>query len=634
MKVLAFGEILLRLSADDIDTNSSFDYCCGGTEANVLCCLSGMGLDAKYLSVLPKDKIGAFALAKLNEYRVDTSSVIVKDGNMGEYYLFAQEKDRAKATVYNRRNSAFAHIDESDVDFEHIFDDVGWFHVSGISFAVSPSAERVAFRLLRSARERGIPTSFDFNYRPALWTTDQAGATFRKLLRYVDVISASTKDMQVFLGLQDDFVNGFFSLYPDAKYLFLRDRLDDKKGEVGVMRVVAASHKETIALDGIKLRVKERIGGGDAFDAGVIYGLFTHDDLSEALELGISSYILKHQVAGDILNAPYETVASYYDFNRILKDPTILLSVGEMDASFERMRSVLSNFATVRVCGLNDVDLSDVDVFIGKKLSAATLATANRLKAIFAYKTGVDDFPLKELAQKDILLCNSHVNSDYIAEYAFGLAITLVNQICIFDKKLRKGEWNDENYRYWKSIFDMKIGLLGYGDIGKQIHKILMANDIETYTIDRGKPYHNVRLVKDFKELCQTCDLIISSLPKTPDTDDIFNKESFEWLRDKFIVNVGRSNVLNEKDLYDALKNNVIAGIANDVWKEKPKNKSDLLMPSKYNLQEFDNVVLSPHRAMFVMDGHDRYVQDVTQNVIDYIQGRAPQNVVDCTKGY
>lgn len=634
MKVLAYGEILLRLLVDDLERNTTFKYCCGGTEANVLSCLSGMGLKTKYLSVLPNNKLGHYALSKLQTYGLDVSSVSLKNGNIGEYYWFVKESDRTKATIYNRRNSAFANIKETDVDFDHVFDDVDWFHVSGISFAVSESAKKVGFRLLKEAKKRGINVSFDFNYRPSLWDKIQAGETYREILNYTDIVLAATKDLESFLSIKQNYVEEFFKSYPNAQFLFLRDRLDDKSGDTGYVNITAASKTETIPLYDIRFRIHEKIGGGDAFDAGIIYGIYCGKPLSETLKLGISSYILKHQIEGDIMCEPYEKIARYYDHARVLKNSMLLLSVAEMDTSFEKMIETLSHFANVKVCGLSDIDLTGVDVFIGKKLSSAQLTTADKLKAIFAYKTGVDDFPLAELKKTNVVLCNSHVNSDYIAEYAFGLATSLVNQICIFDKKLRKGEWNDGNYRYWKSIFDMKIGLLGYGDIGKQLHKILLNNNIESYTIDRGKVYNNIHLVKDFKSLCTTCDLIVCSLPKTEDTDNIFNKESFEWLRGKYIVNVGRSNVLNEEDLYYALKNNVIAGIANDVWKEKPKMKSDMLLPSKFNLQEFDNMIFSPHRAMGVVNGHDRYVQDIAQNIIDFLQGRTPQNIVDYTKGY
>ena len=140
----------------------------------------------------------------------------------------------------------------------------------------------------------------------------------------------------------------------------------------------------------------------------------------------------------------------------------------------------LGEYAQVDVVGLSGYDLSGYDVFIGKRMSIRALKTADQLKIAFAYKTGVDDFPLKEMAEKGVMLVNSHVDADIIAEYAFGLSISLVNRITECDKKLRKGIWYDNTNPYWESFFDMKVGLLGYGHIGRHINTLLRRNGIET----------------------------------------------------------------------------------------------------------------------------------------------------------
>ena len=179
------------------------------------------------------------------------------------------------------------------------------------------------------------------------------------------------------------------------------------------------------------------------------------------------------------------------------------------------------------------------------------LLEADKLQYIFAYKTGVDDFPLSELEKRNITLINSHADSTIIAEYSIGLSIVLVNRIHEFDLNLRRGIWYDKNNMYWKSFFDMKIGLFGYGHIGKAIHHILNKNRIQTYTIDRGHKYENINLVSSIEELVTTCDIVILSVPKVKETDNLFNKEIFKLMPHKYIVNVGRSNVINQKDLYE-----------------------------------------------------------------------------------
>lgn len=312
----------------------------------------------------------------------------------------------------------------------------------------------------------------------------------------------------------------------------------------------------------------------------------------------------------------------------------ICLSIGAMDAQFEKMIPALQKCAEVDVVGLKGFSLKGYDIFIGKKLSPEILNTADRLKAVFAYKTGVDDFPLPLLKEKGIPLVNSHVDADYVAEYAFGLGVSLVNRITECDKRLRKGIWHDQKNPYWKSIFSMKIGLLGYGHIGKKLHEILARNHIETYTIDRGKAYENIGLVPSFEALCKTCDLLMISLPSTPETDGLFNETAFGWLKGKYIVNVGRSNCIDQKALYEALKSGRLAGAAIDTWDEKPKKITDFLLPSKFPLDELYNIVLSPHQATRVQDGHARYVTDTLEKVMAFMKDGTLTDTVDYNKGY
>jgi phosphoglycerate dehydrogenase-like enzyme len=316
------------------------------------------------------------------------------------------------------------------------------------------------------------------------------------------------------------------------------------------------------------------------------------------------------------------------------KDIRILLSVSELDESFEKMVVSLREYATVDVVDLSNYSLADYDIFIGKKLSVDKLQEANKLKYIFAYKTGVDDFPLAQLEERGVTLINSHADSRIIAEYAFGMSISLVNRITEFDLNLRQGIWYDNENMYWKSIFNMKVGLLGYGHIGKDIHNILAQNNIETYTIDRGHQYENINLVSSLRELIEKCDIIICSVPKTKATNRLFNEKNLPYMKDKFVVNVGRSNVICQKALYNALLNGQLCGAAIDTWEEKPKNKRTKLMPSKYDFHNLNNIILSPHAAMRVENGHERYVMDVTQNIINLITKNELYNVVSYKKGY
>lgn len=312
----------------------------------------------------------------------------------------------------------------------------------------------------------------------------------------------------------------------------------------------------------------------------------------------------------------------------------ICMSIAEIDPSFAKMAEELKKVAEVDVMGLDGFSLAGYDIFIGKKMTTKMLETADRLKVIFAYKTGVDDFPLEELEKREIQVVNSHADSVFIAQYAFGLAISLSNRITEFDKKFRRGIWYDHESPYWKSFFEMKVGLLGYGHIGREIHRILRNNSIEAYTLNRGKFYEDIHAVDTLEELCDSVDMLILSLPKTKETDVLIDQKILEHLEGKYIVNVGRSNCIDQTALYKALKAKKIAGAAIDTWDKKPGKFEKNFYPTKLPFKNLDNIVLSPHQAMKVNVGHDRYVMDTLKKVLCYMQTGELSDKVDLQKGY
>ena len=316
-----------------------------------------------------------------------------------------------------------------------------------------------------------------------------------------------------------------------------------------------------------------------------------------------------------------------------MKHCNILLSIDKLDAPFGEMREkLLQAGCNVTVADCNDFNLKGADIFIGKKMSAEQFSTADSLKAVFAYKTGADEFPLEELAKRDIPLVNSHVNSDLIAEYAVSLAFCLVSRIVDFDRGMRQGDWRLDN-PYWDSLLDMKVGLVGYGGIGKACDALLRRMGVETYTLNRGKNYP-IPACGTLDELCEKCDLLILSLPKTDDTDNMFDERVLKLLKGKYIVNVGRSNAVDEKALYEALKNGVLKGAAIDTWREKARNEDERLKPYDYPFETLDNVVLSSHKAMQTNSGHARYVADTLESVLQYLNDGTLRNTVDLKKGY
>jgi len=318
-------------------------------------------------------------------------------------------------------------------------------------------------------------------------------------------------------------------------------------------------------------------------------------------------------------------------------DWKVCLSVSSLTPETEKLVELLRNKAVVDVVGLSGYSLEGYDIFIGKKMSEETLATADKLKTIFAYKTGVDDFPMKTLRERGIRLVNSHASAEYVAEYTLGLCFSLVNRITESDRNLRKGKWYDTEKPYWKSLFGMKVGLLGYGNIGRKVHQLMERLGIPCVTLDRGKVYENIELADSVEALCDKTDLLVLSLPDTGATDRMVNEAVLTHLEGKYIVNVGRSNCFDEEALYNALRDGRLAGFASDTWdyKYKPsKSTEPWVKLSEYPFAELDNVVISPHQATRVADGYGRYVFDVLRKVLRYIEDGILEGEVNLDKEY
>ncbi len=313
MKVLAFGEIMMRLGAigeTPIVESAMFDACYGGTEANVLACLNKFGHGVKYLTGLPENELGKAVLKHLAQFNIDTGDVSIKGDTLGLYFVENGSGSRGASVIYMRKHSSFASLDENAFDFDKVFDGIDLFHISGISFALSESSRALAFRLMKEAKARGILVSFDFNYRAKLWTTGKAAEQFVKAVEYADIVLASDLDLSVFLKMS---VQQFFAKY-SAKYLVLRNRrvLSSTKHAVSV----AIYHNnyneiEEFESNDIAFDVVEKIGGGDAFDGGILHGILSGMSIDDTIKFAVSAFILKHSVKGDTFTLTEKDVLDY-----------------------------------------------------------------------------------------------------------------------------------------------------------------------------------------------------------------------------------------------------------------------------------------------------------------------------------
>ena len=316
---VTFGEIMLRLAPPGFERflqTPQFVATFGGGEANVAVALASFGLPAAYVTVLPdKHPIADAAIAELRRAGVDTSRIVRGKGRVGIYYLEAGANQRASKVVYDRGQSAIALAKPGDIDWDRVFQDAGWFHITGITPAISGSAADLALESVRRAREKGLTVSCDLNYRKNLWKWGKpAVEVMRELVKFVDVVIANEEDVQMTLGIQAavDVDSGSLD---SAQYQKLTAKVLDEYPNLKAIAITlreskSASHNGWSACLNDRqaflvsrhydiTHIVDRVGGGDSFAGGLIYGFLQLPTHQDALEFAVAASCLKHSVPGD-----------------------------------------------------------------------------------------------------------------------------------------------------------------------------------------------------------------------------------------------------------------------------------------------------------------------------------------------
>ena len=288
----------------------------GGGEANVAVALALFGLPAAYVTVLPdKNPIAEACIGELRRLGVDTSKIVRGKGRLGIYYLEAGANQRPSKVVYDRDQSAIALAKPGAIDWDHVFQDAGWFHITGITPAISGSAADLALESVRKAREKGLTVSCDLNYRKNLWKWGRPAAeVMRELVQYVDIAIANEEDVQMALGIQAE-VDVHSGSLDRAQYQKLTGKVLAEYANLKAIAITlreskSASHNGWSAClndrQGFLVsrhyeitHIVDRVGGGDSFAAGLIYGFLTLPSRQEALEFAVAASCLKHSVPGD-----------------------------------------------------------------------------------------------------------------------------------------------------------------------------------------------------------------------------------------------------------------------------------------------------------------------------------------------
>ncbi|MDR3317923.1 MAG: sugar kinase [Clostridiales bacterium] len=302
MKVVTFGEIMLRLTPPGYARflqADAFTACYGGAEANVAAGLASLGVRAEFVTRLPQNDIGRAALNSLRRYGVETGNVATGGGRLGIYFLEKGAGARSANVIYDRADSGFASAKDGDFDWNKIFDGADWFHLSGVTPALSAAMPAICLNAVRTAKEKGLTVSFDVNYRAKLWSVKKAAAALSPLLPYVTVFFGTDWDARGLFGAPD--------LQSLIKTHTLQTAAHSVRGGDTYAGVLYSGGK-VYRSKTHTLAVIDRIGAGDAFCAGLIYALTRGKDAQEAIELAAAAAVLKHTTEGDTSLAGAEEI--------------------------------------------------------------------------------------------------------------------------------------------------------------------------------------------------------------------------------------------------------------------------------------------------------------------------------------
>lgn len=318
MKFLTFGEIMLRLKAPGVERffqSPSLEATFGGGEANVAVSLANYGLDAEYLTVLPSNAIADACIQEIRKFGVDTRKIQRGEGRMGIYYLEGGANQLPSKVVYDREYAAIALAKPGDIDWDKAFDGVDWFHITGITPALSETAMELSLESVRVAKQKGITVSCDLNFRKNLWKYGKkAPEVMRELAKYVDVAVANEEDCQKSLDIKVDvdvesgeldtakyeaLSKAVLEQYPDMKMIAITLR-ESRSADINGWAACLNDREHFRLSRRYEIQdIVDRVGGGDSFSAGFIYGLNTYDSKQDALEFAVAASCLKHSIIGD-----------------------------------------------------------------------------------------------------------------------------------------------------------------------------------------------------------------------------------------------------------------------------------------------------------------------------------------------
>jgi 2-dehydro-3-deoxygluconokinase len=319
--VVTFGEAMIRLSPPHfqrLEQTSTLDVQVGGGELNVAVGVARLGLQSAWVSRLPKNSLGRLAENRARQAGVDTSHVLWApdaESRLGLYFLEFGAAPRASSVLYDRRNSAISAIQPGEVNWKKVMEGARWFHTSGITPALSDSAAAVTLEALKAAKQAGLTVSYDLNYRGKLWSPEIAQSVQEPLMEYVDVLITTEEDTNVVFKIKAEGKTDEkrFTRVSAESYKEVAGRLQEKFHFQAVAITLrenplvwrntwtAVAYADGKFYDDVKyeLEIVDRLGGGDSFSAGFIYGRLTKGSYEAAVRYGNAFGALKHSMPGD-----------------------------------------------------------------------------------------------------------------------------------------------------------------------------------------------------------------------------------------------------------------------------------------------------------------------------------------------
>ena len=317
-RVITFGEIMMRLNPEGylrLVQAKKFETTYAGGEANVAVSLANYGINAAFVTKVPSHEIGQCAVNALREFGVDTSLILRGGPRLGVYYCEKGASQRASKVIYDRTGSSIALVDKDEFDWGKIFEGVTWFHWTGITPALGGKLPEICLEACKVAKGKGITVSCDLNYRKKLWTNDEACKCMERLMPYVDVCIANEEDAKDVFGIEAEGTDIISGKLNHEGYISVARQIANRFGCKKVAITLRSSYSAfdndwagmlyDAVTDNAKfsttyhVHIVDRVGGGDSFGGGLIYGLITGKDDQATIDFAVAASCLKHSVEHD-----------------------------------------------------------------------------------------------------------------------------------------------------------------------------------------------------------------------------------------------------------------------------------------------------------------------------------------------